>query len=231
MRQLGKLRCLEVNNNDEAPWVVLFHGYGADAEDLFSLHEMIPVKGEVNWLFPQGPLEVPIGPGWTGRAWWSIDMLAIQQLAARGETRDMSQECPPGLKNSAVKAFEALKQLGVPWNRVILGGFSQGAMLATELFLNAPEPPAGLVLFSGTLLNEPEWKEKAAARKGAQYFMSHGEQDPVLGIKQARRLESLLSMSGMKGNLVSFSGGHEIPPVVIVKSGEYITRQLVAISK
>src|SRR5690606_9874605 len=78
MRQLGKIHCREINKDDNAPWVVCFHGYGADCNDLFSLGEMIRTQRTYNWLFPNGHLEVPIGPCWTGRAWWNIDMMEVQ---------------------------------------------------------------------------------------------------------------------------------------------------------
>lgn len=223
MRQLGKIHCLEQNNNDNAPWVIFFHGYGADAQDLFPLADAIPTKATFNWLFPQGPLEVPIGPAWTGRAWWNIDMMAIQRAAEKGETRDMSNEIPAGLKKARDMAFEMIKQMKIPWNQVVLGGFSQGAMLATDLFLHAPEKPRGLVIMSGTLINSQEWKQLVPARLNDSFFQSHGESDMVLGIKQARQLETLLCQGGMKGNLLSFRGGHEIPMGVIHKIGEYLS--------
>ncbi|MFP5519113.1 MAG: alpha/beta hydrolase [Bdellovibrionia bacterium] len=224
MRQLGKIQCLEVLNDEDAPWIILFHGYGADASDLFSLHEYIQTQKEFNWLFPQGILEVPIGMGWTGRAWWNINMQAIEEAASRGETRDMSQEKPAGLEKAENLALEMIRQLKVPWEKIILGGFSQGAMLATQLYLKAPTHPAGLVILSGTLLNQEEWKGAVTQRQGQPFFMSHGTQDSILGIKQAQQLESLLTMGGLKGSLLSFRGGHEIPVPVLRGVSQYLDK-------
>lgn len=222
MRQLGKIHCQEINNNDEAPWILFFHGYGADCNDLFSLGELIPTKKTYNWLFPNGFLEVPIGPGWTGRAWWPVDMNEIQEAASRGEHRDFSNLTPPGMPKAYDVAMEMIRQLKVPWNKIILGGFSQGAMLATELYLRAPETPAGLVIMSGTLLHQENWKPLISQRAGQKFFQSHGTQDPVLGFKQAQKLETLLTQNGMKGSLLAFRGGHEIPGPVLTKISEYI---------
>lgn len=182
----------------------------------------MPTKKTFNWLFPNGPLEVPIGPAWTGRAWWTIDMLAIQRAAERGETRDMSQEVPAGLGKAYDMTMEMIRQLKVPWNKIVLGGFSQGAMLATELYLRAPETPQGLVIMSGTLINQEEWKKHLPARAGQRFFQSHGEMDQILGFKQAQKLETLLTQNGMKGSLMGFRGGHEIPAPVLRKIGEYL---------
>ena len=60
---------LENNSDSEPSTVIFFHGFGADAYDLKSLSEVLSTKNPSRWVFPQGILEVPIGPGWTGRAW------------------------------------------------------------------------------------------------------------------------------------------------------------------
>ena len=49
MRRLGNIQCLEKNMDDAAPWVILFHGYGADMHDLTSLAELIHPKKPLNW--------------------------------------------------------------------------------------------------------------------------------------------------------------------------------------
>lgn len=221
------MQCLEVPcenpaQEDSATHLILFHGYGADAYDLRSLHEVIKAKGPTHFLFPQGVLEVPIGPGWTGRAWWNIDVEALQRAAMNGTPRDLSIEKPEGLEKLRPRIFEMIDALRVPWNRIILGGFSQGAMLATDLFLRAPEAPKGLVILSGALLNKDEWKKLAPNRTGSSFFMSHGSHDQVLAHKGAAQLETLLVQSGLKGSLMTFSGGHEIPMNVIDKLNQYL---------
>ena len=114
----------------------------------------------LNFIFPQGILEVPIGPGWTGRAWWPINVQALQEAAMRGEPRDLSKETAPGIKELRKRIFDAIASLKVPWNQIILGGFSQGCMLATDICLNAPESPRALVCLSGALVNKEEWKPR-----------------------------------------------------------------------
>lgn len=226
MRRLGSLKCIELMNEEEAPWVVLFHGYGADAGDLASLAEEVQLKKACNWLFPEGFLEVPVGWNWTGRAWWPVNMEELQRSQTTGVARDLSQQTPQGLAVAIQRATEMLKALGVPWKRVILGGFSQGAMLATELYLNAEETPLGLMILSGACLHADQWREKAKRRQGKTFFLSHGEQDSVLSIKGAQKLETILTQSGMKGRLMKFNGGHEIPPQVLAEIGKYIDIRL-----
>lgn len=202
--------------------IILFHGYGADAYDLRSLCEVFSPGRPTQYLFPQGILEVPIGPGWTGRAWWPIDVQALQMAAMSGTPRDLSNERHPSLPELRKKIFTEIEKIKVPWNQIILGGFSQGAMLATDLFLNAAETPKGLIILSGALVNKEEWKTLAPKRAGSKYFMSHGKSDAVLSIRGASQLESLLNGAGLKGSLMNFQGGHEIPIEVIQKTNQYL---------
>jgi phospholipase/carboxylesterase len=226
MRKLGPLKCIDSVNNDDAPWIIFFHGYGADAGDLAPLAQEIPTATACNWLFPEGFLEVPIGWNWVGRAWWPVNVAELQEAQAAGVPRDLSKGTPAGLDVAYKKASEMLSALKVPWNKIILGGFSQGAMLATELYLNAPEAPLGLVMLSGACLHADLWREKAKDRTGKTFFLAHGESDPVLSIKGAQKLETILTQSGMKGRLMRFQGGHEIPPHVLAEVSKYINVRL-----
>jgi phospholipase/carboxylesterase len=222
MRKLGSLQCLDLVQDEQAPWVIMFHGYGADASDLSTLGDMIPTKTRFNYLFPNAFLEVPIGPGWTGRAWWNIDMARIQKDAAEGIERDTSDEIPKDLPVARAKAMKMIEELGVPWDKIILAGFSQGGMLAVDLALHAPVQPKGLAILSGALVNKVEWKGIVKNREGLPFFQAHGDKDPVIPFRNASRLESLLTSGGLKGSLSRFSGGHEIPPLMIQKLAAYL---------
>ncbi len=220
MRKLAKIYCLDEYQDDNAPWVILLHGFGADASDLEPLKEAIPTQKKINWLFPQGFLDVPIGPGWTGKAWWPIEMKSLET--------DFSASKPEGLDRARQELTKMIEALGVPWSKIILGGFSQGSMLAVDLYLNAPTTPAGLIIMSGSLINKEETRPLLEKRKGERFFQSHGEADTVLRIKGARQLESYLNQGGIKGSLLSFMGGHEIPPKALMKIGEYLDQQISA---
>lgn len=228
MRKLGSIQCLEAHpkvepkEGQQTLTFILFHGYGADAYDLQPLADVIQTPAPTHFLFPQGVLEVPIGPGWTGRAWWQIDVMALQEAAMRGQPRDLSKEKPPALVEVRKKVMAAIEQLKVPWNQIILGGFSQGAMLATHICLHAPESPRALVSLSGALLNKEDLQPVAANRKGVPFFASHGKSDGVLDHRGSAQLETFLTQNGMKGKLHSFAGAHEIPPDVIMKLNEFL---------
>jgi len=214
----GNIDTLESFVDPEAPWLILFHGFGADAADLFGLHDYLPTSSPLNWLCPNGVLQVPIGPGWMGRAWWNIRMAELAE--------DFSGVTPDELPALRSQIQKMIGQMKVPWNKIILGGFSQGAMLAVDTYLRAPETPRGLVILSGALICRPEWEPLVRQRTGESFYMSHGTQDQVLPISTAQKLHQVLTAGGMKGKLNSFSGGHEIPPPVMQGLGNYLESRL-----
>ncbi len=218
MRQAGPLQAIEVYNDPNAKWVVMFHGYGADAQDLAGLVDSFNFKKPCNWLFPNGNLTVPIGPGSTGRAWWNLQMNSLPG--------DWALHRPTEMNSAVDKALKMFASMKFDWKDVIVGGFSQGAMLATEVFLKAPAAPAGLICLSGTLLSETEWKAAVPNRKGSTILMSHGEIDQVLPHKGSARLQKFFEDNEVKTNFVSFRGGHEIPMPVINKMKTYIEERL-----
>jgi phospholipase/carboxylesterase len=225
--QSQHLKTVQSFHDSESPWIVLFHGYGADAHDLSSLAEVVPLKTPCNWLFPNGPVEVPIGPGWTGSAWWNLDIEKIQREAQMGMARSMSDESPAELPLVREKVLKMISDLKVPWNKIILGGFSQGGMLAADIALHAPEKPAGLVILSSGLINKKIWSEQIQKRPDNSklgFYQSHGQQDSVIALKNAQQMnEFFRSTCGMIGNFRQFQGGHEIPPLVIREMGEFIS--------
>jgi len=216
LNQRGPLKTHEVMGDPQKPVIILFHGYGADAMDLASLAEATPGLEEWTWIFPQGVFEVPIGPGWTGRAWWPID---LEKIAA---PRDISQESPKELPEVRKKALDMIATLKRPWSEIVLGGFSQGGMLAADVALHASENPRNLVLLSTALIHKSGWLPVAKQREGLSFYQSHGTNDSVIDIKNAQRLESFLTSNGLKGKLRNFSGGHEIPPTVLREMAQFL---------
>ncbi len=223
-RKVGPLEAITYKGDADAPTLVLFHGYGADGADLAPIATELPLRNPINAAFPDGPLVLKIDGVASGRAWFPIDVEAIQKAQMSGKTVDWSQHEPKSLPAAREAAGEFLKALGVPWNKLILGGFSQGAMLAVDLALRAPQTPLGLVILSGNLINEKEWLKLAANRKGMRFVQSHGTSDPILGYEGAKRLTGVLLQGGMTGELLTFEGGHGIPQGVIEEVAKYVEK-------
>lgn len=215
--------------------VVLCHGFGAPGDDLVGLAPALtqahPALADVRFIFPAAP--VSLGQlGWgDARAWWMIDMEAIQRLQSDPAALREFRKLEPAGMADARKALHALvkevaDQTGLPMSKIVLGGFSQGAMLATDVALRLEEAPAGLAVLSGTLLLEDAWRAKAKARSGLEIFQSHGRQDPVLPFVAAEWLSGLFEEAGMRHEFVPFTGGHTIPLEALKGLGDFLARRL-----
>ncbi|TGM77992.1 alpha/beta hydrolase [Leptospira bouyouniensis] len=222
LESLGPLKVLRVKGDPDAPTVVLFHGYGASAFDLYPIHEVLVTDQKFNWVFPHGHLSIPLMPGYSGRAWFPIDMAALEEAIRKNDFRNFADKDPVGMDIARASAYLMLEALGVPWNQLILGGFSQGGMLATDITLRNEKTSKGLMILSGALVNESLWKELAPKKANLRFFQSHGEYDPILGYANAKKLEKLLRNSGLLGEFIAFSGGHEIPSPVVQGISRYL---------
>ena len=209
------------------PLVLLLHGFGAPGDDLVSLADVLEVPAGTRFVFPEGPLSLSFGPS-AARAWWLIDMARVAADRAAGRPRDLSNEIPKGLApvRETMLAFlkEVERTVGADPRKMVLGGFSQGAMLSCDALLHTDRPYAGLIQLSGTLLASQEWVPLLQKRKGLPVFQSHGMQDEILPHAGAEALRDTLTRAGLSVEWHSFRGGHEIPRAVLQRLGAFITK-------
>ena len=200
--------------------VVLLHGFGAGGDDLVSLARALGPQPAVRFLFPAAPLLLERDPE-GARAWWMIDIERL--MTAR--PADRANEIPDGLAAARGLIDGLLDQLEAQGaKRIILGGFSQGAMLSLDIALHRATPLAGLALMSGTRINGAAWKAGMERVRGVPIFMSHGTADPLLPFAAARGLRNDLAAAGADLDWVEFSGGHEIPPPALAGLARLVTR-------
>lgn len=95
-------------------------------------------------------------------------------------------------------------------------------MLACDVALHTTDPLAGLVLLSGTIVAEEEWRPRFAARRGLRVFQSHGRGDELLPYAVAERLRTAWQGAGAEVEFVGFGGGHELPEVVLGGLGRWL---------
>ncbi len=206
----------------DGPIVILLHGFGAPGDDLVSLWRMLRVPDDVRFVFPVAPLRLSQGPG---RAWWMLDMDLIARQMAQGHRRDIDT-VPGGLTEAREQVLAMLDDLdryeGLPQDRVFLGGFSQGAMLACDTVLRYPRPFAGLIILSGSIIAKAEWEERWPTRKGLPVFQSHGTDDPLLPHETATKLKDTLRHHGLAVTWSEFRGGHEIPFSVLEQLSQFL---------
>ena len=220
--ELGGLKVRLVGGEDregggDGPLVVLFHGFGAPGTDLVALHRVMDVTRRTRYAFPEAPND--LGPAYGhGRAWWLLDAAKLQQAMMTGVPRDLRDEDPEALGPLRDQVTEMLDGLTAELgpSHLVLGGFSQGAMLATEMTLSTERTIDGLVLWSGAYLAGPRWTAAMPDRVAdLPVYQSHGNMDPLLSFEGAGALRDALSAAGAKITFQEFRGAHQIPSQVI----------------
>ena len=192
--------------------VVLFHGYGANALNLYPLSRYLNVDDRIRWVFPEGPEPAEMDPSGLGRTWFSVDVQAFL------EDKE-GYNVPPPIFDAAIdKVYQALK--GLP--NLIIGGFSQGSVLTTNLIMKTDLDVKGLIVLSGAILDEKRW-HKHTIREGLPFFQSHGHSDDMIKHARGQRLEEALRKYGLIGKLFSFEGGHEISEDVLIQLQKFLT--------
>lgn len=191
--------------------VVLLHGFGAPGDDLVPLGGALDqaLGTPIRYVFPAAPIELG-GMYGDGRAWWPLDLAKLEADLRTGRMRNRRSEIPEGLAAARASVLELVD--GLAPRKLVLGGFSQGAMLALDVALHRDPVPAALILMSGTLVAEPEWTPRLARLANVPIMMSHGRNDPLLPFAISEDLHTMLATAGARVDWQPFAGGHEIPP-------------------
>jgi len=189
--------------------VVLLHGYDMRPEDLepFSHSLNIPAL----FHFPRAPQPSPSG----NSCWWPIDQERRARQLQAGP-RDLFEESPPGrpAARERICAFLDALRAQAPKLPLLLGGFSQGGMLACDIVLCARQRVSGLAMLSSSRIAFDDWQANREALAGLPVLVSHGTHDPDLAFSAGERLRDFHVASGARVTWLPFEGGHEIPLVV-----------------
>lgn len=204
-----------VRGGDGPTSLVLLHGYGSRGRDWLQFEHKLRVPQNGRLVFPQGPLRGPSG----ARGWWWLN---IEGHIPRGQRYpDFSIANPSGIKVASRLVRNLLDKQPGP---VILGGFSQGAMLSAEIAFQTDQPLAGLVLLGGTTVDEAAWAEGFAARRRLPIFIAHGRSDGVLPFATMERFQARLTDAGLDVTWLPFAGGHNVPDPVIAALNEFLAQ-------
>jgi len=231
-RRDGELDTHVITSTHQPDVVVIFcHGFGAPADDLVpvgaQLIQQFPkLLDRVEIIFPGAPLSLAEHGIPMGRAWWHLD---LARLANPGNSRDieaMRKDCPDGLPRSRELltglVHEALARHQLSASQLVIGGFSQGAMLATDVALHLPDPVGGLVVWSGALINELDWSSRRTQLAGMPVVQSHGTADPILPFQSGVWLQDLFKQGNARLNFLRFDGPHTIPGAAIAAAGSLL---------
>jgi phospholipase/carboxylesterase len=237
--KLGELDCQLVDallpGTQPALAIVLCHGYGAPGTDLVDLAgELMTLQPQLAhkalFVFPAAPLPLEVLGMSVGRAWFPLpDELFTGRMRNWEKFASLVPEGLSAARRTVMSAVSALSaSTKLPYGRIVLGGFSQGGMVAADVALRLEEPPAGLFILSGTVIAREEWKTRAAGRKGLPVFQAHGRDDPLLPYQAAESLRDLLMEAGLRVEFLPFEGSHAVFPEELEALAEFLAARLEA---
>ena len=187
--------------SEKSPLLLLLHGYGSNADDLFSFADELPKNYFV--VSAQAPYDMQYG----SYAWYAINFDADENKFS-----DLPQA---RLSRDLIAKFidELLGKYAIDTNNVTLIGFSQGTILSYAVALSYPEKVQKVVALSGYLnldiVKEDYLKNSLSNLK---MFISHGTQDQVIPVEWARKAPATLNNLGIETVYKEYPMGHGINP-------------------
>ena len=163
--------------------LILLHGRGADEHDLHGLLDIFDPQRRLVGLTPGGPLSLPPG----GRHWYIVPRVGYPDPSTFGATYAALTSVLDG----------QLAEHGVEWDRTVLGGFSQGAVMSYAVGLGAGRPlPAGILAMSGFIPTVDGWQLRGDRLKDFPVAIAHGSLDPVISVEFAHDARQRLEAAG-----------------------------------
>jgi phospholipase/carboxylesterase len=192
--------------------LVLFHGRGADEHDLFPLLDALDPERRLLGVTPRGPLLLPPG----GSHWYALGGLGYPEPTTFLAT----------YQRAAAFLDELATETGIPPERTVLGGFSQGAVMTYALGLGRGRPrPAALVAFSGFVPTVRGF-DLDLGPPLPPVAIGHGTYDDVIGVEWGRRARELLRAVGADVTYRESPLRHTIDPRFATELAGWIERAL-----
>lgn len=184
--------------------VIWLHGLGADGHDFepivpaLKLPESLPVR----FIFPHAPVRpVTINGGQEMRAWY--DFVPHAESSGSNDIMESAR---------AIEAFlDRERERGIPSEKIVLAGFSQGGVIALHTALRYQHRLAGVVALS-TYLHDysATEREKSDGNLAIPIFMAHGTNDPLIPIMRAATSRDNLVRLGYDVRWIDYPMGHEV---------------------
>jgi phospholipase/carboxylesterase len=202
--------------------VIWLHGLGADGHDFEPMVPELVRRGERAWrfIFPHAaPRPVTINGGMTMRAWY--DIRGVDRKAKEDET---------GFRETDLAVRQLIDRevaRGIPANRIVLAGFSQGGAVCLYTAPRYPERLAGVMVLSAYLpLANRLDAERAPANTGTPIFMAHGLADATLPIAMGTESRDLLKTLGFNIEWHQYPMAHAVCPAEVADIRHYLFRVL-----
>jgi phospholipase/carboxylesterase len=169
-------------SSDPEGALVLFHGRGTSEHDLYPLIDALDPRRRLLGATPRGPLVLPPG----GAHWYIVRDIGSPDQ----ETFTRSYELASGWLDALAE------ETGIPTERTVVGGFSQGAVMSWALGLGRGRPrPAGIVALSG-FIPTVEGFELDLSQPLPPVAIGHGTYDPIISVDWGRQAKEQLLDAG-----------------------------------
>ena len=182
--------------------LVLLHGRGADEHDLVPLDDALDPGRRLVGVTPGAPLRLPPG----GRHWYRLHQIGSPDRETFAAALELVGPWLDGLPAA----------LGVPWERIVLGGFSQGAVMTYALGLGRGRPrPAGLIALSGFIPSAEGFALDLDDLAGYPVAIGHGLHDQIIGVEWGRLAQMQLRTAGARVLYRETAMAHTIDPAFV----------------
>jgi phospholipase/carboxylesterase len=202
--------------------IIWLHGLGADGHDFEPIVPEIVQRGERAWrfVFPNAPVRpVTINGGMSMRAWYDIKGLDRNAAEDAAGFRDTDEQ----VRHLIAKEVER----GMPANRIVLAGFSQGGAVSLYTAPRFPEELAGVMALSCYLPGTGSFiAERAPANDSTPIFMAHGKGDATLPIAMGVQSRDWLRSRGYQVEWHDYPMAHSVCPAEIADIREFLFRVL-----
>jgi phospholipase/carboxylesterase len=198
--------------------VILLHGLGADGHDFAPIVPHLDARRYTRFVFPHAPMiPVSINQGFVMRAWYDI---------AAHAGRLVSDEA--GIRRSQDRLERLIEDQhggGLPYDRIVVAGFSQGGAIALHTALRFSQRLAGVVALS-TYVPLPEAlpAERSEANATVPILMAHGLHDPLIELARAERSRDLLLGLGYPLEWRTYPMAHTVSAVEIGDIDDWLSR-------
>lgn len=194
------------------PLVFVLHGRGADANDLADLAPMLDSPPGYRFLLPNAPRAWEAAPGQTFGFTW------FDGWPPQGNSFIESRKLVLDFIDAAAALYPT------PPGKIILSGFSQGALMALDVGFRTAQKIAGIVGMSGALFEKDMGELKH--RKGTPVMIIHGTDDEVIPVRAARRTRRFLQENGIEPEYHEFPMAHHITEESMAVVARFVKRCL-----
>lgn len=221
------LPCIELESAPHPTAAVIWmHGLGATSDDFAGLVPELDLRGcqSIRFVFPQAPsIPITVNGGYVMPGWYDLTgMDLVSRQDAAGIAR--SEAAIAALVNREVAR-------GIPYERIVLAGFSQGCAIALHTALRLPHTIAGVMALSGYLpLADRFADERHTANALTPIFMAHGTQDPVVVIQRGEESRNALAALGHPVQWHTYPMPHSVHPREIADIAAFLRQVLPASS-